>query len=203
MDTRQVLSVLSVVKGVQSVIRADLESLKQSNQDLWREAIVARENSQTQEHMLKQITKFLEHQYEPRRWGGIPEAVPRDINNRSSSPVPSTPRKRPRLLLGDSCDSVGHAGSASSGLYHYGHQLLVAHRIYQKGSRPWTLQAIDCTSKYRRRHCLYLQRLEPLDLPFRRRNRAALYTTSRHRLPLMPRHPCNNFCQILSSIMPS
>ncbi|OBZ65652.1 Heat shock factor protein [Grifola frondosa] len=96
MDINSVVNGIAAIKRHQQAISADLSALKQSNDALWKEAVLARERHAKHQDTINRILKFLAGVF-----GHTAEPVEK-ANDSRSPPHAVIPRVRQqRLLIGD------------------------------------------------------------------------------------------------------
>ncbi|KDQ61293.1 hypothetical protein JAAARDRAFT_67635 [Jaapia argillacea MUCL 33604] len=99
LDINSVVNGISVIKRHQTAISEELNELKTSNQQLWQEAIVARDRHKKQQDTINRILKFLAGVFGHNGAGKAGETA--------HSPPAMMPRKRQRLMIGDGRESRG------------------------------------------------------------------------------------------------
>ncbi|EPQ57815.1 hypothetical protein GLOTRDRAFT_35481 [Gloeophyllum trabeum ATCC 11539] len=92
LDMNAIVNGITVIKRHQAAISTDLNDLKSSNQQLWQEALAARERHKKQQDTINRILKFLAGVFGQ---GSAPK------HDGSHSPPAMMPRKRQRLMIGD------------------------------------------------------------------------------------------------------
>ena len=103
--TTQLLDVNSIVGGItaikrhQQAISADLNELKTSNQQLWQEALAARERYKSQQDTINRILKFLASVF-----GRATGHDGKDVDSHGAS-TPLVVRRGQRLLIGNGTES--------------------------------------------------------------------------------------------------
>ncbi|KAI0822773.1 hypothetical protein BC628DRAFT_1326322 [Trametes gibbosa] len=95
MDINSIVSGISVIKRHQQAISADLSTLKQSNDALWKEAVAARQRHAKHQDTINRILKFLAGVF-----GHTDDAT--HAADGSHTPPQVTPRIRQRLMIGNS-----------------------------------------------------------------------------------------------------
>lgn len=111
-DVSAIASSLAAIKRHQTAISDELKDLQQSNSQLWREAMEARERHKKHQDTINRILKFLAGIFTNNGAGIANSAMVRNHNEEnlprsspesgSGSSVALVPRKRPRLMIEDS-----------------------------------------------------------------------------------------------------
>lgn len=97
----QVVDVPSVIEGIAAIRRQqlaianELDMLKKSNEQLWQEAITARERHAKHEDTINRILRFLAGVFGRAVETGSP------VNSRGETPLGVTPQPTRRLMIGD------------------------------------------------------------------------------------------------------
>lgn len=97
LDINSVVNGISAIKRHQQAISADLNELKTSNQQLWQEAIAARERHKKHQDTINRILKFLAGVFGHTAGPGQHKS---DVSP-DSPPRVVIPRKRQRLMIQD------------------------------------------------------------------------------------------------------
>ncbi|THH31101.1 hypothetical protein EUX98_g3065 [Antrodiella citrinella] len=104
MDINSVVSGIAAIKRHQQAISTDLNELKTSNQQLWQEALAARERHKKHQDTINRILKFLAGVFGHAAGTGQHKS---DVSP-TSPPRVVIPRKRQRLMIEDSNDPKEH-----------------------------------------------------------------------------------------------
>ncbi|RPD66517.1 hypothetical protein L227DRAFT_147093 [Lentinus tigrinus ALCF2SS1-6] len=94
MDINSIVNGVAAIKRHQQAISADLSTLKQSNDALWKEAVAARQRHAKHQDTINRILKFLAGVF------GHTDDGPHSPDG-SHTPPQVTPRIRQRLMIGD------------------------------------------------------------------------------------------------------
>lgn len=120
MDINSIINGLAAIKRHQSAISSDLNELKASNQQLWQEAIEARERHKKQQDTINRILKFLAgvfgHSTASRKGSpedGAPQAIPRRRQRLMIKDV-QPKEKEPSVEPTENGDNVSEAGTDTS-----------------------------------------------------------------------------------------
>lgn len=104
LDVNSIVNGISAIKRHQQAISSDLNELKTSNQQLWQEALVARERYKSQQDTINRILKFLASVF-----GRATDHDGKDIDGHGAS-TPLVVRRGQRLLIGNGTDNNKHKG---------------------------------------------------------------------------------------------
>jgi HSF-type DNA-binding len=104
LDVNSIVSGITAIKRHQQAISADLNELKTSNQQLWQEALDARERYKSQQDTINRILKFLASVF-----GRATGHDGKDVDGHGAS-TPLVVRRGQRLLIGNGTENNKHKG---------------------------------------------------------------------------------------------
>ena len=104
LDVNSIVNGITAIKRHQQAISSDLNELKTSNQQLWQEALVARERYKSQQDTINRILKFLASVF-----GRATDHDGKDIDGHGAS-TPLVVRRGQRLLIGNGTENNKHKG---------------------------------------------------------------------------------------------